>query len=219
MKRMLIASAVCLGLVATVSAAEITQQLPFGWDTPNFSETLTFNKYNGVPGDLTAIKIEMFLETKGGYLVADNDAIDPAHVDVELGAEGEVTSTDVFIFPGVDTIAVSTASWDLGAENGDGPNNVDPTAPDGNQLIGQYQSDFTSVAVNPAFWAGYMGAGTFDVLADITQRLDFGSVSGVEGSYGPVQAGGYVKVVYEYVPEPASLSLLGLGALYLLRRR
>ena len=43
--------------------------------------------------------------------------------------------------------------------------------------------------------------------------------SGIEYAVTPLSAAGDVTVIYNYIPEPATMSLLGIGALALIRRR
>ena len=65
----------------------------------------------------------------------------------------------------------------------------------------------------------YIGPGTYDIMVDVLQWSDFGGVSGIEWAVTPVTCDGEVTVVYNYIPEPATLSLLGFGSLALVRRR
>lgn len=223
-----------LALVACVSlswssAAQafptISQTKFFGPDIPDYDETLTFNQFNGNLVDLVSIEVSLELNVEGGVLIMDNDSPNNAHVDAHLGADGTISSVDVGMLkcPFIPVVGAVTAetiqSYDLTAQAGDGLNDFDPTPSDGAQLNGTPATDSDNGFVCSTFWGGYVGAGTFDVLAEIDQFFDYGAVSGVEIGYTPVAADGHVTIVYEFVPEPSTLALLALGGLGLIRRR
>lgn len=206
--------------VLPVGAEQIFQSLSFGPDTPNYSDTLTFDKFDDQGGTrvLLSVLVGMELDISGGWLGVDNDGQEQAIVDVDLGATGEVTSTDVTVFPAVETGASTQSNFLLDPDDGDGPGNVDLSPLDGATHSGGVAGDSTSKTILSTFYPEYIGTGTFDVLAEIDQILDFGGVGGVEGSFSPVTAGGSVTVTYNWapVPEPSALALLGMGAFGLL---
>jgi len=215
-----------VGLTAAAAqAGTITQYVPFGPATPNFDQTLTFNQFNGPLADLLSIQVELGLHIDGGYLIVDNDGTLPATVTVQLGATGAISSTDVPLIdlawqPVVAPVSVfSGNTFNLAPDNGDGPMNVDPNPPDGATHYGIPGSNSGAGFINPALFGSYVGAGTFNIKADVSQILDFGSVGGVEGAYGPVLADGYARVIYNFVPEPATVLVLIIGAATAIRRR
>ncbi len=220
---------VALALLSWSSAAQafptITQTIPFGPQIPDYNATLTFDQFHGLIGDLLSIEVSLDMETSGGVLIMDNDSPNPAHVNAHIGAHGDISSVDVALLkcpfiPVVGTVTAETIqAYDLAPNVGDGANDFDPSAPDGAQLNGGLASDSDNGFVCNTFWAGYVGPGTFDVLAEVSQFFDYGAVSGVEIGYTPVSASGQVTVVYNYVPEPGTLSLLAIGAFGLIRRR
>jgi hypothetical protein len=235
MKTMKVIATVCLLILSIAAAlptmaATITQTKDFS-GTPNYTSPLTFDKFN-VPGaTLSSIKVTLNLSVSGGQLVVDNDGVDPATVDVYLGAGGNLTSSDVTLKDASDNAipayvtAITSNTFNLGAENGDGPLNVDSTAPDGAVHNGGNASDSEWGYIGSAYYPGFTGTGTYDVTANMLQALFFGGIGGVEGSFTPVSTNGNVEVVYDYevVPEPSGIvalltgvgGVLGMG----LRRR
>lgn len=225
MKRFTALAALGLFAAGSASAAQIVQSELFGPGTPNFSSTLTFNQFNGNLADLISVEVSLSLAVSGGNLIVDNDGADPAVVNVELGAAATLTSVDVVLLNNafqnvVGTVSASTSDvFNLAGNVGDGVGDYDPSGPDGAILIGGNDSDSNGGFINALFFPGYVGAGTFDVTANVQQILDFGGVGGVEGAFNSVLAEGKVTVIYNYVPEPASLSLLALVGLIAARRR
>lgn len=231
MKQCLVGLVLVAALAPAVSAAPcdtvFAQTIPFGPNTPNFAQTLTFLKYPGPAADICSINVEMQLNVNGGFLIVDNDGIGPASFDAELGADGALASVDVPLlrvggFPIlVNPSAITIQHFDLGPDDGDGMLPLfppDPTPLDGGIMAGLAQSDTDADFIWNAVFASYGGGGTFDVDAIVTQHSSTGGIGGVEVSQAAVLADGYVRIVM-IVPEPATIGLLGLGALALLRRR
>lgn len=227
MKRFITLVACALfALPGIASATVLSETINFGPGTPNFNSTLTFQKYHGGYGNLVSVKVILNLDIDGGTLIVDNDGVGPAHVDTELGATAAISSLDVTLLdnlfqPVTGVASASTVgSYDLAGNIGDGANDYDPSGPDGAQLIGQADSDMKMGFINSLFHPGFVGAGTFDIKAQVNQILDFGGVGGVEGGFTAVNAGGSVTVQYtlDKTPEPASAAMLGLAGLLVLAR-
>jgi hypothetical protein len=231
MKRILFGLFVVGALTQAASAAPcdtvFSQTIPFGPNTPNFTQTLTFLKYPGPAADICSISVEMQLNVNGGFLIVDNDGVLPASFDAELGANGALSSVDVPLirptgFPiQVNPSAFTTQHFDLAPDDGDGSLPLfppDPSPPDGGIMAGLAQSDTDADFIWNVLFGSYAGGGTFDVNAIVAQYSSTGGQGGVEVSQAAVTADGYVKIVM-IVPEPATLGLLGLGAVALLRRR
>ena len=226
MRNGLITAVVCLLFAGAASAVTITQTETFG-GTPNFTQTLTFDEFDDLGGTLTLTSIQVLVElnVQGGVLVLDNDGVDPAAGTFEFGGKADISSTDVSLLDGAfqpvtaEVEALTAGAFNLTGNVGDGSNDFDPTAPDGMQVNGLSQTDNDDGFIAASLFAQYIGLSTFDIDLDATQWSDFGGVSGIEWAVTPVTADGEVTVIYNYVPEPATMGLLSLGGLALLRRR
>ena len=228
MRRPAIAAVLMAVAAGPVLAAPITitQTQPFS-GTPNYESDLTFDQFDDQGGTLPLLSVEIIvtLNVNGGQLILDNDGVDPAAGTFEFGAKGNISSVDVALLNALsqpvtnEVSAVHTAGFNLAGNVGDGPNDFDPTPPDGMQYDGGPKTDASSGIVGGAYHGGYIGTGTFDIKASIAQWADFGGVSGIEWAVTPVTSSGTVQVIYT-IPEPAAMMLLvSGGAVVLLRRR
>ncbi len=226
-KSFLFTFAVALFLTAGLASAATITQNQFYSGIPNLTGSLTFDQFDESLGDLTSIQIILSLQSSGGQLILDNDSEEPASGTFEFGATGSITSGDVglvnssFIaIPGT-VGAYHSEAFSLSGNLDDGPGDYDPTSPDGLQYDGGTETDSKSDLVGSAAWDGYTGTGTYDIDYAVSQHQNYGSIGGIEYAVSPVTASGYVEVVYTYdpIPEPATITLLTLGALTLLKRK
>jgi hypothetical protein len=230
MKKTLIILVMAFCLCGTAWATIITQTKNFS-GTPNMLGSSTFNQFDNTGGFiLNSVHVKLYLQATGGQLILDNDSNLPASGTFEFGAKGTISSTDVTLLnssaqpiPG-EVAALNSQGFNLEGNVGDGSGDYDPCAPDGLLYTGVTQDDAKSDFVWSAVWGlgakGFQGTGTYDIDYAINQWLTYGSIGGIEYAVNPVNANGYVEVSYDYtIPEPATISLLGLGVLSLLRRK
>jgi hypothetical protein len=235
MKKMLTISviAVCFCGTAWATPSPAIVQMKFFGNTPDMGGAATFNQFNDNGGTyiLDSVQVLFHLQTSGGQLILDNDSPEAAAGTFQFGANGAISSTDVILLnssympiPGEVTV-FNSEGFSLAANVDDGFHDYDPTPPDGLLYIGETKEDTKSGLVGSSFWGagdqGFLGAGTYDIDYSVSQWLNYGGISGIEYAVTPVYASGYVEVDYDYhvVPEPATIGLLGLGALSLIRRK
>ena len=211
----------------SVSAVATSVQTKYFSGIPSLSGSLTFNQFNNSGGTLQSIQVLFYLQSTGGELIIDNDGDSLVSGSFQFGAIGNIGSSDVDLLsssslpiPG-QVNAYHSQAFSLDADNGDGPDNYDPTSPDGMLYSGGIESDSKSGFVGSTFWSmgtrGFLGTGSFNINYSVPQFVSCGNVEGVEYSDTRVNATGYVTVTYTYIPEPATITLLGLG-LFAFRR-
>jgi len=199
------------GVLAVAGAAQgvmIMQTEDFGPANPNFSETLTFDKFDGSLGTLLSVYVKLSLSVEGGAAFADNDGVEEATIEIQFGATGSISSVDVPLLDGANQPVTG------------GANNQDDGGPDNAEFFPAADSDQADGFIGAAFLANYVGAGmTFDVLVEVDRIFEILGEGGVAGSFTPNTAEGNVMVVYEYIPSPGAAGLLGLAGVAATRRR
>lgn len=213
---------------APVFAATMPQTQSFS-GIPNMDGSLTFNKFddNGGLNVLTSIQVIFDLTSTGGLLILDNDSDQPASGIFEFGAKGGIGSTDVALLnasylPVVAQLdATHSSGFSLTGDPNPIPNDFNPAPTDGMSYTGSTEYDSDSGLIGSFAFAGYTGTGTYDIDYSVIQWLDYGSVSGIEVAYTPVNVSGEVTVIYTYdiVPEPATVILFCTGVFGLLKRK
>jgi len=216
---------VCFHIGSASASTNIVQSKDFS-GIPSLTRTLNFKKFDNLDGTLTlqSIQVLLELEVSGGSMILDNDGVDPAAGTFEFGAKGIISSTDVSLLDdSIDPVtgvveAMHSGTFSLTGNQGDGQTDFDPTNPDGMQYYGSVEFDSDAGFITQLVFSDYIGTGTFDIEVGVTQWQDFGGISGIEWAIAPVSAAGKVEVIYNYVPEPATMAFLSIGLLICRRR-
>ncbi len=220
------------GAVVTLSASQgavITQTRAFGPGTPDFSQQLTFDRYDGFLSELISVQVELRLDSAGGLLRLDNDAAGGVGGTAEIGASALLTSPDVplldkFLQPVVGlATASSTSPFSLAGNDGDADGKFNAGGPDTADIPGSAASKSLSGTISSTFLSDFVGADSFGVNVSAHPILSFAPSNGVSFTGELGTASGSVVITYTYekdpVPAPAALPLLGLGGVMAVRRR
>ncbi|MCC7409271.1 MAG: choice-of-anchor E domain-containing protein [Phycisphaeraceae bacterium] len=207
-----------LVVAGVAQAAVISYSDTIALQRTNFNENLSVSQFDPSLGVLTQVKLTFTgdLLAQAGYEYID---VGPSYVgiidysitqDLEItqGAETYLTLSNNVVdaldvpallsFDGVLDFAGASGYTDPGVAQGD---------------IQVY------VLTNPGDLAPFIGLGTTDYY--VAAALASSSISGPNGLVAMTSsyAGASLTVEYTYIPEPATLGLLALGGLALIRRR
>ncbi len=226
MKSAILALVASTGVAAAATFDTVQMQMFEG--VPNFSGSFTFNQFNaadfGNPADITldAVMVTLTVQIADGVFQLDNDGVDGATVNAQLGAQVTLTGNGVIINALVATPTTSD-TFNLAGNNGDDDQNFtfEPGDPDFAQLngTGQIASDMDTYV--GLFAAQFAGAGTFGLDYSALQIFNQDGQGGISFAGTPVTAKVIAEVKYTYtvVPAPAAFGVLSLAGLVAGRRR
>jgi len=231
MKKFLLAAIVSAGSVPVFGAFTAPQVQSFS-GTPTYSETLTFNQFDTLGGTRVLIGAHYTadLETSGGSFSIDNDGVEGASGSYETGTKLSLSSLDVTLtdtiggplLSGANSLSIMQAGpFNLTGNDGDSETAYNAGGTDWATFPGVLDTDNGTGSVHAAFFAGYIGAGSYDISVDTFQYSNLGGISGIATATTARQAAGDITVIYEYeiVPEPMTIGLLAMGGVASLRRR
>ena len=219
--------ALFLGTVMMSASAfgQLSQTATFS-GTPDFSQSLTFNKYTGNLSDLIGITVSYSLNIAGGSYSVDNDSpVSVNNIQASFGANLSLSSSDVALLTSnfqpviTNANALNTATFNLGPDQGDGTATFSTSPIDSATLYGKDATTSGSGSIGNFAWSQFVGAGTFNINALASQQGSLSYNSGISTLSTPLDAKGTVTVTYLTVPEPSGSLLLGLTCAGALLRR
>lgn len=233
MKKTVLKIIAALLAAGSVQADTITQTNTFS-GTPNYTSTLTFNKFDTDGGrlTLTGVNVSIFLLTEAqGSVGIDNDGASAASGTVTMGSKLTVTTANPDVGPTLLSSTYKTLSpisattsktMSLSADDGDGV--TYSTSGSDYDIMNIVESQKSgSLIIGNAFWSEYTanGSETFDFIATVDQSMNLTAFGGSQQLINPMAARGNVVVTYNFIPEPAtaSMSVMVLLAAVWVRRR
>jgi len=226
-KKFLIFFAAALFITAVPAFALITE----GNDTKAVPDgttvVLNLPKFDGPLADLTKVWVEVRFDIFNAVVEMDNDSTSPGTGTAKVisafttfNSTVNLTKTDFDSINAGDFTIDETQDFALGSTIGDPcgftvTNDVDYAYHDFNTITKQDSGDIISDV-----WAGYVGTGDFQITVKASY-LAGALFSGNDGYYqGSTPSGEvYAQVIYNYIPEPATIGLLSLGGLTLFRKK
>jgi hypothetical protein len=224
-----LSAAVILALAAGTTQAALVLEDQETQNLPNETNiTLNLSQFNGSVNDLTNVYVELELRLNGMEIALDNDADQAqegtAHV---LNTANSVTSTVNFLKTDLDTINTSDLTinasqvFNLTATSGDTVGQFDATG-NGDYALWTPNTltNGDSGNIHNSAWTDYVGSGDFSITINTTY-LTSATFEGNDGYFQGNTPNGevYAKVIYTYVPEPATLGPLALLGFIGLRKR
>ncbi len=216
--------AVC---AAAAPAAMITQTRTFS-GIPDFQSILNFDSFDTGLGTLLGVTIWVDVDVTSGQAIVDNESDSLASVTVDFSADAAASSAGEVFFPTTTANAAISQSLQLGPDDGDG-NSIDPASPDGaavslnsasgSMMTSMLASASTQQATQVSTFTDLLAGADYDILLDSSTIFQIYGASGVAGGFTPANVAGEVTVQYNYVPEPATMSLLAIGGVAALKRR
>jgi hypothetical protein len=197
----------------------------------NVNSYFNFDQFDESLGNLRSIAILFCLQITDGQLILDNDGTSRATGDLQFGARGSISSTDVVLLnssymPTLENVfAVNEQTFNLAADNGDGLSVFDSSSPDGLLCIGIPQMGVQFGFIDKAFWSmgtkGFLGSGTFDINYSVMQLVDYGSIRLISYAVNPVETEGYITLIYNYQPTPevGTILFFAIGTSFLKLRK
>lgn len=212
---------VILSLMTTANAALLTYSDTYGPTTIGSAAWwagASLPQFDPSLGTLTMVTLTLDSDTYAGIISWDNEASSLSSVTLGIGAQVTITAFGTLAVN--TTVPLQIDSLSVTADTDAAP---DYAGTDAFWVVGGLGSDSSSTnSTNAAVLALFTGVGTFDVWLSTS----LSTLVSTTGGWGPstTTAGatdGTITVTYEYTstPAPATIALLGLGSMFLIRSK
>lgn len=212
-------------------AATIVQTESFMF-VPSGSQALTFEKFDTQGGTrtLNSVTVSVVLNKTDGRFRIDNDSAEGGTITLEQRIVGMLTPDGVslrkmdgtFVGQNGRITAISSLSTTIAANDGDDIDTFDTGGADYVDFSPIDTSASDSGMIHSDDRAGYIASGpttNFFITFDANQFTQVTGVGGLQQLINPSNAAGTITVTYDFVPEPSTALLCGVGLLVILRRR
>lgn len=192
-------------------------------EVPDYSTTVSLDTYSGTE-TLQSAKVTITLLVWDAVYELDNDSSSSTDVDIDMALGVDATA---FGTTYSDTGVLLDTTVSLAANNGDSKRSLDTDTIGGSDYDSQtIGTQATPVEISVSWtvtgsdlnnYLSSVSGSTFDLAIDVDW------ISSIVGSthysvLAPLFTG-TAKVEYEYVPEPATMAMFGIGGLLAARRR
>jgi len=220
-------ASVIVGILAVAVAASpaaaslfVQYNTPYGPENvPDGGTTVSLTQFDPSLGTLQSITLRLDATASVGSITWDNES--DVLTDVTLSIGGEVTAVAPSALTLVAMPLQTGSAQDIPGDEASESPDPDFAGPDSFTVTGGTGTDDdTAVLTNSALFVPYVGLGNFDVdISSIVKALTDAQGGSGQTDSTPGQTSGTVTVRYDYVPEPATLAILGLGGLGVLLRQ
>lgn len=211
--------AVCLlvGVSSVATADIVSYEADIDPTNVGSGSVVSLPQFDPALGTLTGVELYLEAEAFSGTIIWDNESDTITHVSLGIGATVTADAPESLT---IIVVPLQEGEADVPIDNEPNDGDADFAGTDTLIVTGNTGSD--SDSASPSTLGAYIGTETFDVtISSVLETTT--STSGGDGECQTTagQYDGKVTVEYTYVPEPATLSLIGagLGALLLRRKR
>jgi hypothetical protein len=206
--------AALLGFSTAAIANPIEFSQPFSFPLSPGNTTVDLPQFDDQGGTRTLVSVELELSAMiGSNITAENDSVLDAP-SFPVGLTGLVNASTT----GLSTTVSLIENWPFGLSPTDG---VAGSGPDYHDFgyLSDNDVDSDSMTDPPDDLSAFVGPGTITVNIDGSAGWSFQGTTDATLVIDNLGASGTAKIIYTYVPEPASMMMLGLGLVGVIRRR